>query len=150
MKKCVKCGQLLEDTAIICPNCATLQTEGMFRDTRQAGPQGADGTPPTQQPFDPLGGGQPARRRPPGALGYLIWSIILMLLGCGFVGLPSLIFTVMAYSAGDYNKASEQIRFARITCVIETVVFVIIIIVDVVIQLFFPNLYKAATSAALQ
>ena len=129
MKYCVKCGQRLEDEAIICPNCAALQTEGL----------------PPQPPhgsfdFDPLGGGPVPRRKPKGLMACFIWSFALMLLGSLILGIVSFMFTMMADSVEDYDKAHLYVCRARLACVIETAVLAVLIGVYVIIRVTNPAL----------
>lgn len=149
MKRCIKCGLLLEDTAIICPGCATLQNKpgpdelpGIARFFAGARPDGEDAP------------GFSEAQRPRAAVVYLVWSIVLLLF-CSFFAVPGLILALQAYSTKDPDLQQSRLKLTKLFCIIGTVLAVLVFSFSVYILVSDPGvllqspLSKSAAGAIL-
>lgn len=102
MKFCLKCGARLGDDAAFCPNCGAAQ------------PNPQQGGQPNPQPY------RRAASNP--ATPYIIWSIVLIVVG-GIIGKVLGVIAIVYAVGGNRDRAPEQnLKMARTFCIVGTCV----------------------------
>ena len=137
---CQNCGQQIPDGVAFCPHCGAKQ--------EQSDSQVSNTAPIYQKSVESYNAasssGQKVDQTP-----YLIWSIIIALLCCLPLGIPAIVFACKISSfnnTGDYTRAQDAARKAKIWTIVCGIVGIII---DIVIVILYVMALQASTAAIL-